>query len=591
VAFQVNTKISLGKGGSFLNRGFLSIQESLHSHHTFQYVIPLNYGETHAEVLDKAHEYIGQPFKCEIDAVNLSKDSLQYKGVITSVQYQDDSTAGYNLVVKGHSPTILLDDHKRRVSFLDLKLKDIVDKVVQGYPKTSLNLVNEPTFKKKLPYCIQYSETPYAFLSRLADKHGEWFYYNGENVVFGGLKRQGTKGKISFGDTLTEFQLQLNALPLKGEFSVYDYLADKSYSSKSQADAISGLDKYGQQVKDLSSTTYPVSGIDYHSPKYQDKADVEDIQRISKQQMAASIHGFNGRCTTPKFHVGDMVEVVVDPKNKATNKYTIVRIHHYVTGDGTYNASFSAIPSDLKNPPTNENVRLPNATHEVATVVSNEDSDGMGRIKVRFPWMEKADETPWLRGASMHAHKDRGFYFIPEVDDQVLVGFESGDPDCPLILGSLYHSKAKPMSKWKDSKNDYKVLRTKSGNEIFISDQSGKEMIQILNPKQTNMITLKMDGNGLIRIESKGDIELESENIYMKAKNIEIKADQDLKTQSTKLENKAQNADIKVDVGLNIQATNTEISNKAQCKISGNASVELSSSGINTIKGSLVKIN
>jgi hypothetical protein len=105
------------------------------------------------------------------------------------------------------------------------------------------------------------------------------------------------------------------------------------------------------------------------------------------------------------------------------------------------------------------------------------------------------------------------------------------------------------------------------------------------------MITLKMDGNGLIRIESKGDIELESENIYMKAKNIEIKADQDLKTQSTKLENKAQNADIKVDVGLNIQATNTEISNKAQCKISGNASVELSSSGINTIKGSLVKIN
>src|ERR1700750_2275998 len=75
----------------------------------------------------------------------------------------------------------------------------------------------------------------------------------------------------------------------------------------------------------------------------------------------------------------------------------------------------------------------------VAVVTNNQDPDGFGRVKVKFPWLSDVDESSWARIAAPMAGKARGIYFLPEVDDEVLVIFEHGDVRSPYVLGALWN--------------------------------------------------------------------------------------------------------------------------------------------------------
>ena len=78
-------------------------------------------------------------------------------------------------------------------------------------------------------------------------------------------------------------------------------------------------------------------------------------------------------------------------------------------------------------------------------VTNNKDPDKLGRVKVRFPWLSDTDESWWARVASPMAGKDRGVFFLPEVDDEVLVAFEHGDPRFPYVIGALWNGSTPPF--------------------------------------------------------------------------------------------------------------------------------------------------
>ncbi len=174
----------------------------------------------------------------------------------------------------------------------------------------------------------------------------------------------------------------------------------------------------------------------------------------------------------------------------------------------------------------------------VGIVTNNKDPDGMGRIKVTFPTLSDDDESFWARMSTLMAGKDRGSFFLPEVEDEVLVAFGHGDIDDPYIIGALWNGVDTPPETNSDGKNNIRKIKSRSGHEIILNDEKQKEKLEI-HTNKGHTITLddsagaekisiidKTEKN-LIEIDSvQNSIKIESTmKLNIKSKMVEIESD------------------------------------------------------------------
>jgi uncharacterized protein involved in type VI secretion and phage assembly len=131
----------------------------------------------------------------------------------------------------------------------------------------------------------------------------------------------------------------------------------------------------------------------------------------------------------------------------------------------------------------------------IGIVTNNKDPDGLGRVKVALPWLAERFETDWARIASPMAGPARGLYALPEVDDEVLVGFAHGRLDAPFVLGALWNGKDKPPESNADGKNDRRSLTSRSGHVIRLTDTKGEERIEILDKSGKNSVVIDTKAN------------------------------------------------------------------------------------------------
>lgn len=156
-----------------------------------------------------------------------------------------------------------------------------------------------------------------------------------------------------------------------------------------------------------------------------------------------------------------------------------------------------------------------------ALVSDIKDPDGQGRVKVLLPWSPDTDGSryeAWARLATMMGGANRGSWFIPDVNDEVLVTFEGGDPRRPYVIGGLWNGSDKPPDSMDGGGNNYrKVLRSRNGVKITLDDTSGQERL-ILETPGGQKITMK-DGPGSVEVvDSNGNsIKLESAGITINA--------------------------------------------------------------------------
>jgi uncharacterized protein involved in type VI secretion and phage assembly len=180
----------------------------------------------------------------------------------------------------------------------------------------------------------------------------------------------------------------------------------------------------------------------------------------------------------------------------------------------------------------------------VALVTNNEDPDGLGRVKVSFPWLSTEDESQWARVAAPMAGKDRGAYFLPEVDDEVLVAFEQGDVRFPYVLGALWNGKDTPPESNSGGKNNVRLLKSRSGHVIRLNDEDGKETVEIVDKSGNNRIVIDTAKNSIAITSDKditltaaqGTITLDAQKIAIKSSaeaKLEAGAGMDVKAQST----------------------------------------------------------
>lgn len=175
----------------------------------------------------------------------------------------------------------------------------------------------------------------------------------------------------------------------------------------------------------------------------------------------------------------------------------------------------------------------------VGLVTNNKDPDGMGRIKVKFPWLSEEEDSWWARIAVPMAGPSRGTYFLPEVNDEVLVAFEHGDVRFPYVLGSLWNGKDAPPTTNSDGHNNIRIIKSRSGHIIRMDDSDGNEKIEIVDKQGTNSITIKSSDSS-ITISCNGKMQLT-------ANGIEISSQADIKIQA------ATSMDINAGAPLNIK--------------------------------------
>ncbi len=169
----------------------------------------------------------------------------------------------------------------------------------------------------------------------------------------------------------------------------------------------------------------------------------------------------------------------------------------------------------------------------LAIVTNNKDDENLGRVKLRFPWLSDGDESYWARLAMPMAGAERGFYFLPDVDDEVLVAFEHGDINRPYVIGVLWSAKDKPPLHNDDGENSKKQIKSRCGHTITLNDKEGEETIEIIDKTEKNKILFNAAENA-ITIESAGDITIKAEEgkILLDAKEINVKSSDAMKIES-----------------------------------------------------------
>ncbi|WP_456434539.1 phage baseplate assembly protein V [Thermosulfuriphilus sp.] len=181
----------------------------------------------------------------------------------------------------------------------------------------------------------------------------------------------------------------------------------------------------------------------------------------------------------------------------------------------------------------------------VGIVTNNQDPEGLGRVKICFPWVEGQEESYWARIATPMAGNKRGIFFLPEVGDEVLVAFEQGNIDYPVVIGALWNGRDLPPEDNADGQNNRRLIRSRSGHEIIFDDTQGSETL-ILKSAGGQKITLKAaqgqeiisigdaQGNQMVIRGAKGQIEIKAQGeVILEALNIKIKAGANLELSSS----------------------------------------------------------
>jgi uncharacterized protein involved in type VI secretion and phage assembly len=161
----------------------------------------------------------------------------------------------------------------------------------------------------------------------------------------------------------------------------------------------------------------------------------------------------------------------------------------------------------------------------VGVVTNNQDPESMHRVKVRFPWLSNDVESNWARVATPMAGNGRGAYFLPEVDDEVLVAFEHGRVDHPYVLGSLWNGQDVPPESNDNGENNHRTIQSRSGHVVRLNDATGSETIEIIDKSGNNKIVINTAENS-ITIEADADIKITSATgkLTMEANGIEMKS-------------------------------------------------------------------
>lgn len=630
-------KITLGSGKEVEPFNTLTLNQSINEHHSFEVRCYHNVFESKdADVISATQNVVGDTIAIIFKPGANASENI-FKGVITEVGMIQGEHSSHEIVLKGYGNTILLESGPKLKSFLQKSVLDTVREVVQS--SSALRFEAGSTHSQSpLNYIAQFNESDFQFIRRLASIHGEWFYYDGEKLHFGECSSVNTIN-LQYQRDLLSLSTNMGAAPLK--FKDYSYNSGFEDNNPAILDgeapgSTPGADNFGQKMHSKSNQIFPDTFN--FMPRHLDNTN-DGLTKFTKSYhdtLAANLVHIQASGNNMQTSIGSFAEIKTE-KGNSYGKYFITAITHHADGMGNYSNSFTGIPSTLKTLP-NPYLQKPNADFELAKIVDNADPEKHGRVKVKFMWMQGSEQTHWIPTTQLYGgeadFKNRGMVFIPEIGDDVLVGFERGDCDKPYVSQAFMNSKAIETEDRDNGKNLKKSISTRDnriafhdkgdGGEIvgiaisvYSGDSTAKAGIAMTDDGEAKIVmgaidqlTIKTRGDEVVILMKKdGSIKVTGKNINVEAEEtltfkakdikmeatgkIEAKANQDVKVEAMgKLELKA-TKDITATASMNVKikgTINAEVEGSAGAKLKG-AVVDVEASGITNIKGGMVMIN
>lgn len=563
----------------------LMLKQSINEHHYFEITLDIQAIEAYGvEIPEASKDWVGKK-------VIMDFGGTVFVGVATMVGLHRSGGTHGNIKVTGYSSTFLLESDHTCASWCNKSLSDIVKELTD---KAGVQALVNPETKSKLEYECQYEEANFRFIQRLARQYQEWLYYDGQNLVFG-KPQAGSTTKLTYGEELSVLDVcsQTLARPIKG--SSYHSVNDQTYNGQSP-DTAAGQNTLGQAAFESSLALFTASAVQRAEPRITNKGELDAYFQRRQQSDSAASSFITGESDCRILTVGSIIDVHtaihtgigIHVKN-SIGTYIITEITHVAGMGDSYQNYFTALPSSIPTLPCPD-VPLPVAHTQQAVVVSNEDPKKLGRVQVKMNWQTGPMQTSWIRvltpdaGTSDKVTTNRGFVFIPEKGDQVMVAFRYDDPNRPFVLGSLFHGKSGTGG---GSSNKTKSLTTRSGCTITLDDEKGS--VTIADPTGSTII---LNGDNTITIDAKDKIAIHSKELEILAdEKIRIEADSEVEVlgKTSTFEGKSE-AKIKSDTSIKEEAATIDIKASATLKATG-ATVDVDGSAMTNIKGGLLNFN
>ena len=435
------------------------------------------------------------------------ENERQIHGLISRmklVEYGDDGMAMYQAEMVPWLWFLTLYSNCR--IFQNKSVPDIVEQIFKdrGFPDYDLKLTGSYQPRE---YCVQYRETDFNFVSRLLEDEGMFYFF----------EQTKDKHKLVIADDKSAFQAcphknKARYTPSLGgrldEDTVLTVEEEHKVNTGTASLADYDFEKPNTRLYATLSSPEPAEYYDYPG-KYSSKSDGDRYARIRLEEREVELSTLRGKSNCMGFECGYKFALAEHFRDAANQDYTLISLRHngkntsYRSGHPQpfdYANEFEAIPNSVPFRPPRLARKPVIASAQTAVVVgkSGEEiwTDKYGRVTVQFFWDRegKADEKSscWIRVAQGWAGKQWGSIYIPRIGQEVAVSFLEGDPDRPLIAGSVYNADQMPPYTLPDeqTKSTLKSDSSKGGggfNEIRLEDKKGGEEIFIHGQKDLDI--------------------------------------------------------------------------------------------------------
>ena len=512
--FSEQVHISIGSFTQNVVYHNLELSQKMVDHHHFSFVWQYT-GKAIINPADQAkaiRTYLGD--EVIFTFKSLTGIRLMSKGIITELSSIDLHGSAEGLHVKGISHSIVLDDMKKSRTYQQRGMDDIVlDILAEGPGEFYERDAIKSTYLQEFNYMAQYNETNFDFLKRLARRYGQWFYFDGMRMQFGQTKT--SQVKLINGASLHSFKIQANMASHKISLGGYDYSgaanirnasARTSTGSKDSFSAVIGHNQGTVAQNDLNNGAYTTNA--------QSSEEIEEMVKLQTAGSDANSVYYSGISYFP-LGLGQVFSII---NQTVEHELIVIEVSHLSQVHGNYACNFKAIPADVAAPHYTDVNTFAKAETQPAKVKDNNDPEGLGRVKVQFNWAGGNHSTDWIRMIQPHSGSGKGFYFIPEIGEEVLVGFEGSNAQNPYVLGTQYNGSE--TSGYADGQNNVKAIHTRSGIKFILNDGEGSILIE--DPSGN---TWKMDGQGNIDVNAPKNFTVNASDINLSAsKNISVNA-------------------------------------------------------------------
>ena len=545
--------------------------------------LKFNAGNMDKQVFDESDNkqfMPGSSIKLDIGDVN-SLETI-FEGVITGLRIQTDNDYRSYMVLECRDFAFAATQGRKNRIFENKTDSDIIKEILSDYGSVD---VDSTQYKQNT--LVQYYCSDWDFVLSRADACGLFVFTEGKKIK---VKKPEVDGSpilgVTYGEDIVSFNLELTA---DDQFSQYQAV---SWSPKTQqiVTASATVQKYNKQG-DLSPNKIAAGDSMLLQTDAPTEADALKlwVGSMAQKSALARYQGTLSFYGTGKVKPGSLIEIKGLGKRFNGNLFAgsvthIIKENEWITevGAGVSPLNITDEP-DVVSPPASG--LLPGMQGLHSAIVKKLDGDPLKqyRIQVELPWMDGKNKLLWVRLVSLYATNGSSLFFLPEIGDELLVGFMNDDPTHPVAIGSFYGEKKKPPYEY-EQKNNTKAIVTREKLAVIFDEE--KKVITMKTPNG-NSIEISDDGKCIsLKDQQSNEIKMDNGGISLTSnKDIKLTAKGSITMNANSKISCSSKADVSID------GTNVKVQAKIGVSAKGNATAELSASGQTTVKGAMVMIN